>query len=247
MGKSVNIIGTIRGKVGSVVFSKGPKGETLMRSYQPQVANPRTMPQLAQRAKVTMAGKLSKLIPIDALSGLGMGSRLANRSEFNSNCLRKAVAIWQGGQYTASVLPGQLEFSKGVAALGATLGTVTVVSNKVSVALSNVIADGFHGMRLIVVVMQNVQGDAYKTAAYSDIIFADGQAVAEVNLPVALANGDVTLLYACPMQIDSTRRRPDAVGVWFDASINAQLEENTSAFAYFGNSVFVGMNPFTQA
>lgn len=245
MGKSVNIIGTIRGKVGSVVFSKGPNGETLMRSYQPQVANPRTMPQLAQRAKVTMAGKLSKLIPINALSGLGMGSRLANRSEFNSNCLRKAVAIWQGGQYTASVLPAQLEFSKGVATLGATLGAVTVTSNKVSVALSNVNADGQHGVRLVVVVMQNVQGDAYKTAAYSDIIFADGQTVAEVNLPVALVNGDVTLLYACPMEIDSTRRRPDTVGVWFDAAINGQLEENTSAFVFFGQSIFVSMNPFS--
>lgn len=247
MGKSVNIIGTIRGKVGSVVFSKGPKGETLMRSYQPQVANPRTMPQLAQRAKVTMAGKLSKLIPINALSGLGMGSRLANRSEFNSNCLRKAVAIWQGGQYTASVLPGQLEFSKGVASLGATLGAITVAINKVTVALSNVNADGKHGVRLIAVVMQNVQGDAYKTAAYADIIFAENQTAADVNLPVALVAGDVVLLYACPMEIDSTHRRPDAVGVWFDTSINGQLKENTSEFVIFGLSVYHGASVFTTA
>lgn len=247
MGKSVNIIGTIRGKVGSVVFSKGPKGETLMRSYQPQVYNPRTMPQLAQRAKVTMVGKLSKLIPIEALSGLGMGSRLANRSEFNSNCLRKAVAIWQGGQYTASVLPGQLELSKGVAGLGATLGAITVAVNKVTVALSNVNADGKHGVRLVAIVMQNVQGDAYKTAAYADIIFAENQTTAEVNLPVSLVNGDVVLMYACPMEIDSTRRRPDAVGVWFDTTINGQLEENNSAFVIFGNSVFQGATVFTQA
>lgn len=244
MGKSQNVIGTIRGKVGSVVFSKGPKGETLMRSYQPQVANPRTMPQLAQRAKVTMAGKLSKLIPINALSGLGMGSRLANRSEFNSNCLRKAVAIWQGGQYTASVLPGQLVFSKGVASLGATLGAVTVAANKVTVALSNVNADGLHGVRLIAVVMQNVQGDAYKTAAFADFIFAESQTAAEINLPVTLVDGDVVLVYACPMEIDSTRRRPDAIGVWFDNSINGQLEENTSAFVIFGQSVFVGTTVF---
>lgn len=247
MGKSQNVIGTVRGKVGSVVFSKGPNGETLLRSYQPQVANPRTMPQLAQRAKVTMVGKLSKLIPINALSGLGMGSRLANRSEFNSNCLRKAVAVWQGGQYTASVLPSQLVFSNGIASLGATLGAMSVASNKVTVALSNVNADGIHGVRLIAVVMQNVQGDAYKTAAYADIIFAEGQTTAEVNLPVSLTAGDVVLLYACPMEIDMTRRRPDAVGVWFDTSINGQLEENTSAFVVFGKSQFVGMGPFSAA
>lgn len=245
MGKSVNVIGTIRGKVGSVVFSKGSNGETLMRSYQPQVSNPRTRAQLAQRAKVNMVGKLSKLIPIEAISGLGMGSRLKNRSAFNSNCLRKAVAIWQGGQYTASVLPGQLEFSKGVATLGATLGAVTVTANKVSVALSDVNSDGNHGVRLIAVVMQNVQGDAYKSAAFADIIFSENQAVAEVNLPVTLVRGDVVLLYACPMELDTTRRSPDAVGVWFETSINGQLEENTSAFAVFGQSVFVGMTPFS--
>lgn len=247
MGKSVNIVGTIRGKVGSMVFSKGPNGETLMRSYQPQVYNPRTRAQLAQRAKVNMVGKLSKLIPIEALSGLGMGSRLKNRSEFNSNCLRKAVAFSQQGEFTASILPGELEFSKGVASLGATLGAVTVAANKVSVALSNVNADGLHGMRLVAVVMQNVQGDAYKSAAYADIIFTENQAVAEVNLPVTLASGDIVLLYACPMELDITRRRPDAVGVWFETSINGQLEENTSAFAIFGQSVFVGMSPFTAA
>lgn len=247
MGKSVNIIGTISGKVGSVVYSKGPNGETLMRAFQPKVYNPRTRAQLAQRAKVAMAGKLSRLIPIEALSGLGKGSRIANRSAFNSNCLRKAVAIWQGGQYTASILPAELEFSKGVAGLGATLGAVTVTSNKVSVALSNVNSDGLHGVRLIAVVMQNVQGDAYKTAGYSDIIFAESQTVAEVNLPVILSNGDVILLYACPMELDTTHRRPDTVGVWFETSINAQLEENTSAFAYFGKSQFVGMSVFQQA
>lgn len=247
MGKSVNVIGTIRGKVGSVVFSKGPKGETLMRSYQPQVFNPRTRAQLAQRAKVNMVGKLSKLIPIEALSGLGMGNRLKNRSEFNSNCLRKAVALSQQGEFTASILPGQLQFSKGSAGLGASLGTITVTANKVSVALSNVNADGNHGVRLIAVVMQNVQGDAYKTAGFADIIFAKNQTAAEVNLPVTLVNGDIVLLYACPMELDTARRRPDAVGVWFDTSINGQLEENTSAFAIFGESQFVGMAPFTMA
>lgn len=245
MGKSVNIIGTIRGKVGSVVFSKGPKGETIMRSYQPQVSNPRTRAQLAQRAKVNMVGKLSKLIPIEALSGLGMGSRLANRSEFNSSCLRKAVAFSQQGVFTASILPGELVFSKGVATLGATLGAVTVATNSVSVALSNVNADGNHGVRLIAVVMQNVQGDAYKSAGYSDIIFEEGQTSAVVNLPVTLVNGDIVLLYACPMELDTSRRRPDAVGVWLETSVNGQLTENTSAFAIFGQSVFVSMNPFS--
>lgn len=230
-----------------MVYSKGPNGSTIMKAYQSKVVNPRTMPQLAQRSKVVMAGKLSKLIPIEALSGLGMGSRLANRSEFLSNCLRKAVAVWQNGQYTASVLPWQIEFSKGTAGLGATLGAVTLTANKVTVALSNVNGDGLHGVRLIAVVMQNAQGDSYKTAGYSDIIFTENQATAEIYLPVPLVSGDTVMLYACPMVVDNTQRRPGAVGVWFDTTVNASLEENTSATVIFGKSVFVSASLFPTA
>lgn len=245
MGKSVNIIGTIRGKVGSVVFSKGPKGETLMRSYQPQVANPRTMPQLAQRAKVVMVGKLSKLIPIEALSGLGMGGRLGNRSAFNSNCLKKAVAIWQQGQYTASVLPDDLIFSSGAAIMGATIGAVTLGASQVNVAISNPVNDGRHGGRFIAVVMQSVAGDAYRMAAFTDVMFEANTSTVAITLPQALNEGDVVLVYACPFVLATSSRKGKSSGVWFSEDIKGRLEIPETTTADFGNSAFIDMTPFT--
>ena len=245
MGKSVNVIGTIRGKVGSMVFSKGPSGSTIMKAYQPQVANPRTMPQLAQRAKVVMVGKLSKLIPIEALSGLGMGSRLANRSAFNSNCLKKAVAIWQQGQYTASVLPGDLVFSSGAASMGATIGAVTLAAAQVNIAISNPVADSLHGGRFIAIVMQSVAGDAYRMAAFTDIVFESNTSSVAIALPQALNDGDVVLVYACPFVIAASGRKGKSSGVWFSEDIKGRLEIPDTTTADFGNSQFTSMNPYS--
>ena len=74
MAKIVGFVGTGSGRVGNVVLSKGPNGLTISRSYQPIVANPRTDAQLNQRAKVNLAGRVSKLVPTQALTGLSMGS-----------------------------------------------------------------------------------------------------------------------------------------------------------------------------
>lgn len=245
MGKSVNVIGTIRGKVGSVVFSKGPNGETLMRSYQPQVSNPRTLPQLAQRAKVVMVGKLSKLIPIEALSGLGMGGRLANRSAFNSNCLKKAIAIWQQGQYTASVLPTDLVFSNGSAVMGATIGAVTLAASQVNVAISNPNGDGLHGGRFIAIVMQSVAGDAYRMASFTDVMFEASTSSVAITLPQALNEGDVVLVYACPFVLAPSARKGKSAGVWFDTNVKGQLVIPESTSVDFGNSQFNSMTPYT--
>lgn len=245
MGKSVNVIGTIRGKVGSMVFSKGPDGSTIMRAYQPQVANPRTRAQLVQRSKVVMVGKLSKLIPIEALSGLGMGSRLANRSWFNSHILREAVAVLQQGTYTASVPPSKIVFSSGSAVMGATIGTVTLAASQVNVAISNPNGDGLHGGRFIAVVMQNVAGDAYRMASFTDIVFENTTSSVAIPLPQALNEGDWVLVYACPFVINTSARRGKTAGVWFETNVNGQLVVPDSGIAEFGNSQFYFTQPYS--
>lgn len=246
MGKSVNVIGTIRGKVGSMVFSKGPDGSTIMRAYQPQVANPRTRAQLAQRAKIVMSGKLSRLIPIEALSGLGMGSRLANRSWFNSHVLRESVAVWQNGQYTASVVPGKIVFSSGSAVMGATVGAVTLGATQVNIAISNPNGDGLHGGRFIALVMQNVPGDAYRMASFTDILFEAATSTVAINLPQALNEGDWVLVYACPFVINTSAARGKTTGVWFESAVNGQLVVPDSGVAEFGNSQFYLSKPYSE-
>lgn len=227
-----------------MVFSKGPDGSTIMRAYQPQVANPRTNAQRAQRAKVVMVGKLSKLIPNEALSGLGQGSRLGNRSWFNSHVLAESVVVMQQGEYTASVPPSKIVFSSGPAVMGATIGAVTLAASQVNVAITNPNGDGLHGGRFIAVVMQNVAGDAYRMASFTDTIFTSETTSVAIPLPQALNEGDWVLVYACPFVIVTNGRKGKTSGVWFDTAVNGQLVVPDAGISEFGNSQFYLSSPY---
>lgn len=105
MARGNIFLGKARGKVGSVVLSKGRRGEMISRAYQPQVLNPKSSSQVLQRAlfaSATIAGsKLSDLVD-HSFDGIKEGQE--NRNEFvrlNTNALR-AIAKSDG---QASVNP----------------------------------------------------------------------------------------------------------------------------------------------
>ena len=92
MARGNIFLGKARGKVGSVVLSKGRRGEMISRAYQPQVLNPKSSSQVLQRAlfaSATIAGsKLSDLVD-HSFDGIKEGQD--NRNEFvrlNTNVLR---------------------------------------------------------------------------------------------------------------------------------------------------------------
>lgn len=99
MARGNIFLGKARGKVGSVVLSKGRRGEMISRAYQPQVLNPKSSSQVLQRAlfaSATIAGsKLSDLVD-HSFDGIKEGQD--NRNEFvrlNTNALR-AIATSDG-------------------------------------------------------------------------------------------------------------------------------------------------------
>lgn len=227
-----------------MVFSKGPDGSTIMRAYQPQVANPRTNAQQNQRAKMTLAGKLSKIVPAECISGLMEGSRLKNRSKFNTTIVDAATVTTTLGVRTASIEPEKVVFSNGLVPLAANMGTVTLAARTVTVALSDVIANGRNGARFIAVVMGSVRGDEYISAAFVDSVFAESQTSVVISLPAALEVGQSVLVYACPFALNPTNRRTRSAGVWLDENILAELGYGAGVQADFGLSVFGSSTPY---
>lgn len=75
MGKVTSLYGKTTGKIGSIVFSTSG-GETIAREYNPHVANPSTMPQVNQRARMKLMSQLSaSLAPVIAMTKSGLVSR----------------------------------------------------------------------------------------------------------------------------------------------------------------------------
>ena len=75
MGKVTSLYGKTTGKIGSIVFSTSG-GETIAREYNPHVANPSTMPQVNQRARLKLMSQLSAcLAPSIVMQKEGLVSR----------------------------------------------------------------------------------------------------------------------------------------------------------------------------
>lgn len=75
MGKITSLYGKTTGKIGSIVFSTSG-GETIAREYNPHVANPNTMPQINQRARLKLMSQLSAcLAPSIVMQKEGLVSR----------------------------------------------------------------------------------------------------------------------------------------------------------------------------
>lgn len=74
MGKVTSLYGKTTGKIGSIVFSTSG-GETIAREYNPHVANPNTIAQVNQRARMKLMSQLSAaLAPVVAMRKEGLTS-----------------------------------------------------------------------------------------------------------------------------------------------------------------------------
>lgn len=80
MAKGNPLIGTLRGKVGDVVFSR-QGGEQRSRAYIPTVKNPRTRSQMAQR--VQLANIVATYRSVVKLFPSAFQSKPANQSDYN--------------------------------------------------------------------------------------------------------------------------------------------------------------------
>lgn len=74
MGKVTSLYGKTQGKIGSIVFSTSG-GYTIAREYNPHVANPNTMAQINQRARMKLMSQLSAaLAPVIVMRKEGLTS-----------------------------------------------------------------------------------------------------------------------------------------------------------------------------
>lgn len=108
MAKNVGLLGGVRGKLGNAVFYV-QNGVQVSRVYQPVVANPNTSLQIAQRAKMALAGRLMGITPAAALAGLPADNVRDRRGLF----VRSLVRASTYGNHKAQVAWPDLVLSEG--------------------------------------------------------------------------------------------------------------------------------------
>lgn len=208
MGKFVGIIGTISGKVGNIVFSKGENGKTYGRTYQPVVANPKTTAQVDQRTKMNLVGKMSQVTPAAAIVAMGDNKRRA-RAEFNKNLLAVAVIDRDGvGNVTAKIDPADILFSKGAQAILATVSTPAAVTDtgvSLGITLQDAAMAGAYGERIVVAVIDPADKGGYSFVKTLDKVFDDTTAqTINVDFGNTIEDQTMVCVYRCPFVLNET-------------------------------------------
>lgn len=205
MGKCVGLNGTISGKIGTVVYSKGEKGVSYARSYQPVVYNPKTIGQTDQRAKMNLVGRVSQVTPYEVLLGMG-GNKRNRRSEFNKILLDAAI-IDRSSPNTviAKIGPESVVFSKGAQTLEAnvsTAGSTTGTAATIGLTLVNGALAGKYGERIVVAVIDPNDKAGYSLIKYADVVFDDTTAKSvTINYGAPIADESMVCIYRLPYQL----------------------------------------------
>lgn len=205
MGKFVGLIGTVSGKVGNVVFAKGADGITYGRTYQPVVANPKTIGQTDQRAKMNLTGRMTKVTPVEVILGMGVSKR-ERRSMFNKNLLDVAVIDRsQPGVVIAKVEPEDIIFSQGSQSLEASVstpGATTGTEATIGLTLGDASLSNKYGERIVVAVIDPTDKAGYSLVKYTDVVFDSTTAkTATVRYGTPIASESLVCIYRVPFRL----------------------------------------------
>lgn len=111
MAKIVGLVGAVSGKVGNFVGAV-IGGVQTMRVYQPIVANPRSVGQVKQRSRVSLAGQLSSAITKVAIEGLP-GNARQRRALMQKILIDSTTSAISSTSGKATLQGASVVFSKG--------------------------------------------------------------------------------------------------------------------------------------
>lgn len=241
--------GAARGKIGGIVFSKGDKGMVYGRAYQPQVSNPKSAAQTDQRAKMNLAGKMSKATPNEVLIGMPGSNARQRRSVFSSIVL-KAITLdkTQPNTVLAKLDPNAVQFSMGSEPLMSTVSTPAVVNaSRITIGLSSSDYDGY-GERIVCAIIDPSDKGGYSHLVYADVLYTDDreQSLA-IDLTSPLDDGSMVCIYRLPFRLTDTARASYSTLYTEGQSILASSTLSASSVKSWGDSVHTADVVFTAA
>lgn len=253
MAKFVGFIGTIRGKVGTTVFSKGENGMSYGRAYQPQVLNPKTAGQTDQRAKMNLVGRMSQATPKALIVGMSGSNNRQRRSGFNRNLLDVATIDRSNpGSVIAKIDPENIIFSQGAEILRASAVTPVVTAQEISTKLTLTDASlaGAYGERLVAAIITPEDKAGYSKVFYADkVLDSTAETTVNIVLPGPMKDGTMVAVYRIPFVLTSEGANYRAERLVNDGTdIIAQLvATNGGMVRGFGDSSFTVKSVFTGA
>lgn len=241
MARATNGLGQFRGKLGSVVF-RVSEGQQIASAYQPQVRNPKSNLQTAQRNKLFLASQLNRLVSDYDIAGLGSTPR-ARRSEFMRNILINAVSTLNNATFVTSIKGDKVLFSKGNPSILRNLITVSGVT--IDIDFQNVNSEDVSNLALKMVEVIIENGVYKSVSSYYRNLPAVGS---HQGYDVGSIESGKKLLYAVPIKLKEGYRvvNQQLTQLQFDSAtgeskyvVVGKYYENAASYQYY-ESFLVG-------
>lgn len=144
MAKGFAFPGKIQGKIGGAVF-RIDRGKQIISEYNPAPHDAKDASQIAQRARIACASKVSALFPPATVAGM-VSKKASARSNFNSELISLVQLTTVGDQMAAIINPEEILLCNNNTAylnftglrLSSTLSSLTIQSNIVLPPSGNV-------------------------------------------------------------------------------------------------------------
>ncbi len=131
MGK-INSVIEFTGKTGNLVGVKGQDGEVYLRKRLRHVKNGNTEQQVSVRAKIALAGSLSKIIPSEMLYGMKGSGKQGRRQRWMRTVMQRMSVTVADGKVQAVLAPSDLLLSEGPYSFGVVVDTPAIAEGKLT-------------------------------------------------------------------------------------------------------------------
>lgn len=190
MGKISSII-EFTGRTGNLVGAKGQDGRYILRAHQPQVKNANSEAQMITRAKMALAGSLSKLIPADVIYGMSGSGRRGRRQRWMREIMKRMTITSADGAIRAILAPSDLILSEGGVTAGVTIGMVTIEEG----VIKTTVTYGDDIDRVVITALYAESRSGGFVATQTTVVSTSGS----VEIPVPKEEFHVVNLYAIPV------------------------------------------------
>lgn len=225
------------GRVGNLVGVKGEDGEFYLRRRVRHIHNANSEAQIITRAKVALAGNLSKLFPADLLFGMSGNGKTGRRRHWIVEIMQKMTISTVEGKVRAVLDPADMILSDGQYAYGVSVTNPTIADGNVSMTVTIP-----EGVERVLVVSAFADGTERRFMSVNSTV---ATATGSVTLPLPEERQNVANIYIVPI-VRSTSQS----GVSYTSEVGAIGEETISYSAEarmynsdlyeWKHSVFVG-------
>lgn len=253
MARIYGLNGALRGRQGNNVYSV-QNGTQVVKAYQPVVTNPRSLPQREQRAKFALAGKMSGVTPILALSGLAGSNSRAKRARFVQSILRAASVSGDMNALTAAVALQDVIYSEGSLGVWSAGHSVSASWGTGSLTRDNVVASYIPGnvpssapfgyRELAIICLYDASSSTLEEVQVADIATFNQTAI-RFTFREAGHRDCFVAAYIAPYVPTSRLANPISSGL-AGSETNVSLDVTSRSFisgAEFGRSVLIGSVP----